>query len=325
MRWLGLGSALPERTLTSEELERRQGWLPGAIARRTGVLSRHVAREGEATSDLAVRAAQEALSGQDRTRVRWLLLATSTPDYPLPPTAPAVAARLGLERAAAIDLAGACAGFLYGLVLACAVLELDPDPDATALLIGANVLSRRLDWSDLATAALFGDGAGALLLGKSREPGGGLLAWALESDGQAQGRVWVPAGGSREPFGPETALLGRHRMRMERGPMLFREAIEAFLRLSRRVLERAGVRPEEVTYFVPHQASLRVIQAVARELGFGPDRVLENVTRVGNTSAASIPILLAEAHRAGRLQPGQTLLLAAVGSGLLAGAVLWRL
>lgn len=322
----GTGSAVPATVLPSARIEESLGLEPGWIAARTGVRERRVAGPEEATSDLAVAAGAMALqrAGIDPGAVRLLLLATSTPDHPLPATAPQVAHRLGL-RAAAFDLAAACSGFLYGLELADRWLRADgaADPGA-ALVIGANVLSRRVNWRDRNTAALFGDGAGAVVLRLGEAAETGLLTTWLTADGSRWQRVYIPAGGSRQPLTAEALAEGLHLMQMERGPDLFREAVRMLADAARAALKQCELRTADVDHFIPHQANARLIAEAARLLGIAPERTVVNVDRYGNTSAASIPLVLHEAALTARLRPGDLVLLAAVGSGMTAGAAVLR-
>ncbi|MDP9329821.1 MAG: beta-ketoacyl-ACP synthase 3 [Actinomycetota bacterium] len=318
---VGVGSALPEHRVASAEIEERLGLEAGWIERRTGILERPIAGPDEATSDLAVRAGTRALTdaGVPPAEVGLLLLATSTPDHPLPPTAPAVAHRLALSSAGAVDVAGACAGFLYGLVLGDAYRRLSESP---VLVIGANVLSRRTDQSDPSTAALFSDGAGAVVLGHDRTGADrGIRGSWLGADGSLSDGVVVPAGGSRIPLTPDAVARGEHLMKMKNGASLFHDAVRAMAEAGEGALKAAGWTPDDVDLFVPHQAGHRLMAGSARLLGIGPERIYEVVEHTGNSSAATIPIALAEADRSGRLAPGDRLLLVAVGAGLVSAGV----
>jgi 3-oxoacyl-[acyl-carrier-protein] synthase III len=318
---LGTGSALPDRRVHSEAVEAAAGLEKGWIERRTGVRERPVAAPDEATSDLASRAGARALeaSGVGRASVRLLLLATSTPDEPLPPTAPRVAHALGLEGAGAVDLAGACAGFVYALALADAFCRIQ---GGSALVVGANVLSRRVDpRGDPATAFLFSDGAGAIVLGP-RDGDSGLLAVHLGADGSRADMLSIPAGGSRRPLTPEALSRGEHYMRIRDGQWLFREAVRSMVDAGRRVLTSAGLEPADVDFWVPHQANRRITREAGRLLDIPPERTVDVIDRYGNSSAATIPVALDHAARSGRLVRGEIVLLTAFGAGLVsAGAV----
>jgi 3-oxoacyl-[acyl-carrier-protein] synthase III len=319
---LGTGSAVPDLRLRSSDAEAAAGLAQGWIARRTGVRERPVAGPDEATSDLATRAGAEALarSGVEASSVRLLLLATSTPDRPLPPTAPLVAHALGLRGACAVDLAGACAGFVYALALADAFCRLH---GGAALVVGANVLSRRVDPGDRsATAFLFSDGAGAVALGPAQGESG-LLAVHLGSDGSRADMLAIPAGGSRQPLTPDAFARGDHYMRISDGPWLFREAVRSMVEAGRQALRSAGLGPRDVDSWVPHQANGRITREAGRQLGIPPERTVDVIDRYGNSSAATIPVALDHATRTGRLARGRIVLLTAFGSGLVsAGAVL---
>ncbi len=348
------GACLPGAVLTSFDLEARLGLPSGWIERRTGVRRRHLAAPGEATSDLAAAAARQALAAAalPPEELDLLILCTSTPDHPMPPSAPLVLARLGARRAAGFDLAAACSGFIYGLFVADAVLR--AGRGRHVLLVGANVMSRRVNWDDPDTAALFGDGAGALLLSAApgpppagdgacryhargtppppgedapgREDGAaprGLLSVRLAAEGEAADLFLVPAGGSREPLTPEGLAARRDRMVMRGGP-LARRAVRAMAELLLLALADAGLAAGDLDWLVPHQANLRLIETVARQLGFPLEKVMVNVDRCGNTSAASIPIALHEAASNGRLRPGELVGLVAFGGGLTAAAAVLR-
>jgi 3-oxoacyl-[acyl-carrier-protein] synthase III len=326
VRVAGTGLYAPATVVTSAALEAELGLTPGWIARRTGIHERRIAAPDEAVSDLAVAAGRDALAaaGVAPADVLLVVLATSTPDHVLPPTAPALASRLGLT-APAFDLAAACSGFLYGLSLAGHWLA-GPAARAgsAALVIGANILSRRVNWRDRKTAPLFGDGAGAVVL--RAEPGGraGVLGLHLSSDGSAWRDVFVPAGGSRAPLTREALERGEQFMVMPDGGQLFRRAVRALVHSGEQALRAACITAPEVDWFVPHQAGSRLIRAGAEGLGIPPERVVSNVARYGNTSAASIPMALHEAVSAGQVRAGQLVLLGAVGGGLTAGAAVLR-
>lgn len=315
---LGVGAVLPAQRASSAETEYRLGLPPGWIVQRTGIRERPLAGPDEATSDLAIRAGAAALeqAGQPPEAITLLLLATSTPDHLLPPTAPVVAHRLGLHRAGAIDLAGACSGFLYALALADSYVRLQ---QTCVLVIGANVLSRRINPNDPKTSALFADGAGAVVLGPVAGARGIVACW-LGADGSCWKDLYIPAGGSRQPLTPERVARGEHLMQMQNGRALFRRAATGMAEAGRRVLAQVGLDTEDVAWWIPHQANHRLIEEARRQLGMPASRTINIVDRIGNSSAATIPLALAlEAHR---FAPGDLLLLTAVGAGLLAAAIL---
>lgn len=318
----GTGSYVPATLLVSSAVEDRLGLERGWIERRTGIRARRAAGANEAVSDLAVRAAELALreAGENPVDVSLLVLATSTPDYLLPPTAPSVAHRLGVN-APAFDLAASCSGFLYGMAVADRWLRAAPDPESTSvLLIGANVLTRRVRWTDPKTAPLFGDGAGAVLLRAGSPIAGGLRAIDVQADGSSGDHIHVPAGGSRRPLSAEAVDRGEHLMVMTDGAALFRHAVRAMVGSAERALRSARVTAAEIDWFVPHQASSRIVQRSAELLAIPRDRVLSNLESYGNTSAASIPMVLHEASADARIKEGALILLAAAGAGLTSGA-----
>jgi 3-oxoacyl-[acyl-carrier-protein] synthase-3 len=326
VRIVGTGLYAPATVLTSAALEAQLGLEAGWIERRTGIRERRIAAPEEAVSDLAVAAGQQALASARiaAADVALVILATSTPDHPLPPTAPAVASRLGLT-APAFDLAAACSGFVYGLALASHwVVGPAARAGSAALVIGANVLSRRVHWQDRGTAPLFGDGAGAVVVRAARGEPGGVLGLELSSEGNAWRDVHVPAGGSRTPITHAALERNEHFMVMPDGGQLFRRAVRALVHSAEQALHAACVAAGDIDWFVPHQAGSRLISSAADGLGIPMSRVVSNVVRYGNTSAASIPMALHEAVAAGQVRGGDLVLLGAVGSGLTAGAMVIR-
>lgn len=317
MKVSGAGSAIPETYTTSEEIESRLGLEAGWIARRTGIDRRPLASPADATSDLAIRAGRAALenSGVNAGDIGLVLLATSTPDHLLPPTAPLVAHRLGLQ-AGAIDLAGACSGFLYALILGSHWVDAS---GKSALVIGANILTRRINPKDPATVALFSDGAGAVVV-SPHQPTSLLGSW-LGSDGSTYGAVGISAGGTREPLTPENLKNGDNLMTMRRGGALFKHAVQGMADAGKEALKQAGLRASDIDWWIPHQANVRIIQDAGALLGMSPERTINVVARYGNSSAATIPIAIADASH--RLKAAEKILLTAAGAGLVtAGAVL---
>lgn len=318
---LGFGHYVPEQRVTNAELEGRFDLEPGWIERRTGILERRWAPDHLALSDLAVEAGRIALhrSGVEPEAVSLLILATSTPDHLLPPSAPLVAHRLELAGAGAIDMAGACAGFLYALSFADAFARTHGAP---VLVIAANILSRRIDFSDRDSAVLFGDAAGAVMLGPTANEHAGIGGVVLESDGSHYDLIHIPAGGSRRPF--VDGLSERDtKMRMTDGRVVFRRAVQMMTRASVAALEMAGCDIDDVDHWVPHQANSRIIAAAQSELGIDDACVLSSVRHYGNSSAATIPLTMS--MNANRFKSGDRLLLSAVGAGLTGGAVLFTL
>ncbi len=321
-RLLGFGHAVPGRLVANLEIEESLDLGEGWIQRRTGIRSRWWASATETLTGLATAAGDAAIRDADveRDDIALTLLATSTPDHLLPPSAPLVAHRLGLSSSGAIDLAGACAGFLYALVLADSFVRAY---NKRVLVIAANILSRRINPSERATAVLFADAAGAVVLGPSESIDTGVMGADLRADGSHYDLITIPAGGSSVPFAsslpPESTL-----MRMQDGREVFTQAVKMMTACSDRAMYSAGVVPSEVTCFVPHQANVRIFDAVCGNLNIDPSRVLRSIEEYGNSSAATIPLSLSLANETSRIVPGKTLLLAAAGAGMTGGAMVVR-
>jgi len=319
---LALGHYAPERRVTNAEIEARLGVETGWSERRTGIRERRFAAPDEALSDLAVKAGEMALAKADfdRASLGLVVLATSTPDHLLPPSAPLVAHRLGATGAGAIDMAGACGGFLYALTFADSFVKLHQAP---ALVIAGNILSRRLNLDDPTSALLFGDGAGAALLAPSARATSGVRSVHLASDGSAYDLIKIPAGGSRRPFadGLEPAAT---LMQISDGRAVFTRAVKIMTEASNTALTRAGLAIGDIDYFVPHQANARIIGAAQRQLGVPDEKLISTVALYGNSSAATIPLSLSIAAEERAFQPGELLLLAAAGAGLTGGAVVFE-
>jgi len=318
MRISGAGSAIPEDSTTSSEIESRLGLEDGWIARRTGIDRRPVASREDATSDLAIRAGKAALetSRVDDRDIGLVLLATSTPDHLLPPTAPLVAHRLGLH-AGAIDLAGACSGFLYALILGSHWVDAS---GKSALVIGANILTRRINPKDAATVALFSDGAGAVVVSPLQPTS--LLGSFLGSDGSTYGAIGITAGGTREPLTAESLENGGNLMTMRRGAALFKHAVQGMADAGKEALKQAGITASDIDWWIPHQANARIIQDTGALIGIPPERTINVVARYGNSSAATIPIAIADAG--GRFKTGEKVLLTAAGAGLVTAGTIVR-
>lgn len=318
-RVLGFGHHAPSRKVENPEIENRLGLEPGWIERRTGIRSRFWATDQDTLSGLATQAGDMALAnaGIDRSDIGLLLLATSTPDHLLPPSAPLVAHKLGLGRAGAVDLTGACAGFIYALMFADGFTRLHGKP---ALVIAANILSRRINPAERASSVLFADAAGALVIGACEDPDLGILGASVDSDGSRYGLIQIPAGGSSIPFHDDLDL-GQTRMTMTDGREVFAKAVEMMTDCSTSALAVAGVRPQDIDRFVPHQANARIFDAVGRNLGIADEAIVKTIAEYGNSSAATIPLSLSLAHRAAPFRPGEKVLLAAAGAGLSGGAI----
>lgn len=315
---LGVGMAVPETILTNADLERMVNTTDEWIVTRTGIRERRIAAHDECTSDFAVRAALMALAdaGMEADALDVILCATCSGDYLWPATACLVQGAIGAGTAQAFDVSAACAGFVYGLQLAGALIETGAAEHV--LVIGADTLSRHVDWTDRATCVLFGDGAGAVVMGPVA-PGDGLLGSAMGADGSRVHSLYVPAGGTRTPLTCELIREGGNKLTMH-GPEVFKFAVRIMGEACMAALENAGLTPEDVDLFVPHQANIRIIRAAAQRMGLTEDRVFTNVERYGNTSAASVPIALYEAVEAGRVDCGDVLVFVGFGAGLTWGA-----
>jgi len=318
---IGLGHYAPERVVTSRDLEQSLGLQGGWIRQRTGIHARRYAAEGETLTDMARAAGDMALrrSGLRAERVGLVLLATSTPDHLLPPSAPLLAHKLGLANAGGIDLAGACSGFLYALALADGFVRTQR---AYVLVVAANILSRRINVEDRGSSILFADAAGAVLLGPTARERAGVRAVELRSSGADYGLIQIPAGGSARPFGEGVPVVDT-KMVMADGKAVFVKACEMMVDASRTALELAGVGAEGVGHFAPHQANQRMIDVVGAKLGIGTERTLSTISDYGNSSAATIPFSLSYLADERGYAPGDVVLMTAAGAGLSGGAVVW--
>lgn len=310
----GVGSYLPDRVVTNDDLvaqgvDTSDEW----VATRTGIRSRHFAEAGQTSSDLAFHAANRALAqaGIDAGDLDLIIVATSTPDFIFPSTACLLQGRLGNKGATAFDLQAVCCGFVYALGVAEKFIR--SGSHKRALVVGAEVFSRILDWKDRTTCVLFGDGAGAVVVEASETPG--ILATTMHADGSMAGLLSVPgqvSGGQ---------VIGDPFLRMD-GQGVFKFAVRILAEVSGETCAAAGVAPETVDWLVPHQANIRIIESTAKKMGLPMERVIVTVDHHGNTSAASVPLALDEAMRSGRIQPGQKVLLEGVGGGFTWGAAL---
>jgi 3-oxoacyl-[acyl-carrier-protein] synthase-3 len=319
---LGTGHAYPEGILTNADLEKLVDTSDDWITSRTGIKQRRKAAPGEYTSLFAVRAARQAIERAriDPAEIDLLICATVTPDQLLPSTACLIQAELGANRAAAFDVAAACSGFLYGLTLANPMIR--SGQSRYALIIGAEVLTQYVDYTDRSTCVIFGDGAGAAILG-GVETERGILAARIRSDGRLAENLYAPGGGTRMPATAETIATGQHFYKMK-GNELFKVAVRSMTDISREVLEEAGYAAEDVKLFIPHQANQRITDAVASKLDVDESRVYSNISMHGNTSSASIPIALDECVEAGRVRENDLVLMASFGGGVTWGGVLVR-
>ena len=318
-RIIGSGSYLPANIVTNDDLARRMDTSDEWIRERTGIRQRHIAVEGEKTSDLALGAARAALTdaGIDAGELDMIIVATTTPDESFPATATVVQARLGMHRGAAFDLQAVCSGFIYGLSVADSLIR--TGAARTILLIGAETMSRLLDWSDRTTCVLFGDGAGAVVLqahaGKGDNSDQGVLNTRLFSDGRLHDMLYADGGVS------STQTAGKLRMQ---GKEVFKHAVTNISGAVTASAEAAGIAIADIDWFVPHQANQRILDGIARKLAIDPAKVVSTVALHGNTSAASVPLALVAAVQDGRIKRGDLVLLEAMGGGFTWGAGLIR-
>jgi 3-oxoacyl-[acyl-carrier-protein] synthase-3 len=316
---LGCGSYLPERILSNEELAASVETSDDWIVQRTGIRQRHIAADGEVTSDLAIHAAKAALAAAhvDAQSIDLIVLATSTPDNTFPAAAVSVQAGLGITRGAAFDLQAVCSGFVYAISVTDALLR--TGTYKRALVIGAETFSRILDWKDRTTCVLFGDGAGAVVMEAQVQPGGtddrGVLTTHLRSDGRHKSKLYVDGGPS------STKTVGF--LRME-GRAVFKHAVAMITDVIEDAFRSTGTTAADVDWFVPHQANKRIIDDSAHKLGIAPEKVVITVSMHGNTSAASIPLALNVAVKDGRIKKGDLVLLEAMGGGFTWGSALIR-
>jgi len=329
-RILGTGHYLPEIVRTNFDLEKMVDTTDAWITERTGIRERRVTPDGMVTSDLAKLAAEKALESAGITAkdLDMIVVGTVTPDMPMPATAVFLQQKLGAPVCPAFDLSAACAGFLFGLSLADQFIS--TGAMNRVLVVGVELLSRVMNWKDRTTCVLFGDGAGAVVLGPSEgavaENGKprGILSTKLLSDGALAHSLMIPAGGSVAPLTHELLEQNQNKVFM-RGQDIFKVAVKNLYSASKNALDLAGMTPDEVDWICPHQANMRIIDQAVQRLAVQREKVLTNIDRVGNTSSASIPMLLDESIRAGKVKPGDTVLMCALGAGISWGSALVRL
>ena len=316
----GWGMAVPERRVTNFDLAELVDTNDEWITERTGIKERRFAGDGETTATLAIEAGMAAIkdAGIDPGDIGLCIVATCTSEQPIPPTSSFVQEGLGL-RCGAFDIDAACSGFVYALVAGASMVA--AGAMGSVLVIGSETLTRVVDPTDRSTIVLFGDGAGAVVLTPSDEVS--LLAWDLGCDGSLTGLLGIPAGGSRQPVTPEALAAGDHWLKMD-GREVFRRAVRVIVDSARATLDQAGLTADDVALFIPHQANSRIIDSAAAKLGLPPERTFVNIDRYGNTSAASVPIALAEAADAGRLKQGDLVLLSGFGAGMSWASALIR-
>ncbi len=319
----GLGKKVPDNVITNKDLEEMVDTTDQWITQRTGIKERRIADEDTSSSDLAYEASIEALEEADLSPedVEMIILATATPDMLFPATACLLQDRLGADNAGAFDLEAGCSGFVYGLGVADQFIRAGNYENV--LVVGAETLSKLVDWDDRSTCVLFGDGAGAAVVQPSSEAG--ILSTVMGSDGSGGDSLCVPAGGSLHPASQKTVENKLHYIKME-GNQVFKFAVKKMGAASIEVLDKAGYTPEDVDFFVPHQANTRIIDAAAKRLDLDMDSVIVNLPLYGNTSSASVPIALKEAVEENRIKSGDLIVLVAFGAGLTwaSAAIRWK-
>jgi 3-oxoacyl-[acyl-carrier-protein] synthase-3 len=315
----GWGRYAPSQVLTNKDLERLVDTSDEWIVSRTGIRERRVAAADETTASMAAVAGLRAIrtAGIEPDDIDLILLATLTPDYWMPSTAALVKEAIGNTKAAAMDVAAACSGFVYAFATAQAYIA--SGLANHVLVIGAELLTRFLDYTDRSTCILFGDGAGAVVLSASDEPGGA-LGVEMTTEPQGAYMIWLPAGGAKAPPSAGTIARGEHYIRME-GNQTYRFATKTMATTALTAVRKSGLQPSDIDLFIPHQANIRIVEAVAKGLDLPMDRMYVNLDRYGNTSAASVPIALAEAVNEGRVKVGDNIVLVAFGAGFTSGAV----
>jgi 3-oxoacyl-[acyl-carrier-protein] synthase-3 len=315
----GWGRYAPSQVLTNKDLERLVDTSDEWIVSRTGIRERRVAAAHETTASMAAVAGLRAIrtAGIEPDEIDLILLATLTPDYWMPSTAALVKEAIGNTRAAAMDVSAACSGFVYAFATAQAYIA--SGLAKHVLVIGAELLTRFLDYTDRSTCILFGDGAGAVVVSASDQPGGS-LSFEMTTEPQGAYMIWLPAGGAKAPPSAATIARGEHYIRME-GNQTYRFATKTMATTALAAIRKAGLQPDDIALFIPHQANIRIVEAVAKGLNLPMDRMYVNLDRYGNTSAASVPIALAEAVNEGRVKVGDRIVLVAFGAGFTSGAV----
>lgn len=324
---LGTGSYVPERRLTNADLEKTLNTSDEWITTRTGIKERRIAADGEVTSDMCLKAAQLALkdAGLTPEDLDLIIIATLTPDHPMPSTGCILQQKLGLGEKGipGFDLNAACSGYLYAL--SCAKAHIESGMAKTVLVVGAEALSRIVDYQDRGTCILFGDGAGAVVLSAVPDTSGpALLHHKMHAEGNGFTMLCVPGGGSRTPASQMSINERLHYIKMQ-GREVYKLAVKRNLELVESTLEEAGIKPDELAIVIPHQSNLRIIESARQRLGLPPERMFCNIQKYGNTSAASVPLGLNECRKTGRVKSGDLVLMVAFGAGLTWGSVLVRI
>jgi 3-oxoacyl-[acyl-carrier-protein] synthase-3 len=323
-RILGTGAYAPERVLTNHDLEKLVDTSDEWITERTGIKQRHIARDDETASDMALVAARRALetSGLHASDLDMIIVGTISGDVPMPACAAYLQRKLGAGPIPSFDVSAACAGFLYAMSIADQFVR--SGAYKHILIVGVELLSRLIDWEDRTTCVLFGDGAGAAVIGPAVGDGRGIITTRLYTDASLSESLCVPAGGSREPLTAESLHAKRDKVQMV-GKDIFKAAVKNMSQASRAALDTAGMSTDSVRWVVPHQANLRIITQIAERLDISMERFVINIERYGNTSSASIPLALDEATRDGRIKPGDTVLMCALGAGISWGSAVVRM
>ena len=319
----GTGSYAPEKVLTNADLEKLVDTNDQWIMERTGIRERHIIADGEASSDLAFRAAGKALADAklDPKDVEAIIVGTITPDYPFPSTAAVLQGRLGNKKAFAFDISAACAGSLYALSVADRYVA--SGAVKNALVIGVDALTRITDWTDRNTCILFGDGAGAMVVVPTNDPKRGILTTRIHADGSLVPILFQPGGGSKDPISDKVVKERSHFVKMN-GREVYKIAVRALVDVCREVLQAEQLAPADVTYVIAHQANKRILDATLERLEIPASKCWMNLEKYGNTSAASVPMTLDEANRAGWFKPGDVILMMAIGGGMAWGASIVR-
>ncbi len=323
-RVAGVGSFLPEKVITNYDLEKMVETSHDWIVQRTGIERRHVVDENEGCSDLCVRAGQRALADAKMTidQIDLLIVCTLTPDYKMPAAACLVQAKLGAKNIMSFDINAACSGFVYGIFIADQFIKTGVYKNV--MVIGAEALTRLLNYKDRDTCILFGDGAGCFIMSRTDETDQNYLMTAhAHAEGSLAELLWAKGGGTRYPFSQEVLDEGSHFMQMK-GKEIFKNATRTMATACMEALNATNTKPDQVDWIVPHQANMRITEAVANQFDFPMDRIVSTVHETGNTSAASIPIAFDTAYRDGRIKRGQLILLTAFGAGLTSGSALLR-
>lgn len=321
---LGTGTGLPCKVLSNADLEKMVETSDEWITARTGIKERRILEEGKGNAHMAYQASIRALedAGMEARDLEAIIMGTVTPDYPFPSSACVLESMLGTKRAFSFDVSAACSGFINALAVADAFIQ--KGTIRNALVLGSDVLSRLLNWQDRGTCILFGDGAGAMILGASSDGQRGVLSTRLRTDGSFVKTLYVPAGGSLKPACLQSVKDNEHTIIMN-GKEVFKVAVRSMEEISREALDDAGVSLDEISLIIPHQANLRIITALAERVGIPMSKIMVNLDKYGNTSAASVPVALDEARRQGRVGPGDVVLLNAFGAGFAWGAAVIRL